>query len=57
MKPIVFCPWCSHPDRGPQRHFSDAGDDDMKVKCGVCGKQYTILKRIITVEYSVKDVR
>lgn len=52
---MVLCPWCGTPDPDPARHFTDAGDDDMKVTCKACGKPYTITKRIIVVEYSVKE--
>lgn len=51
----VRCPRCGYPDWIPDRLFGDGGDDDMKDACNRCGKVYTIQKRIIKVEYSVKE--
>lgn len=55
MTNSVSCPRCGYSDNKPERLFSDGGDDDQKNTCNHCGQVYIVLKRIITVEYSVKD--
>lgn len=36
-------------------HHPDGGDEEASVNCAGCGERFTILRRVIVAEYSVKE--
>lgn len=51
------CPKCGREKPDYKRRFfhEDGGDEDVRVVCDSCGEQFTILRRVIVAEYSVKE--
>lgn len=50
------CPKCGLERKNYKDLFhSDGGDEEAGVVCGACGTPFTILRRVIVAEYSVKE--
>lgn len=51
------CPKCGHEKADYKKRFfhENGGDEDMRVVCDFCGAAFTILRRVIVAEYSVKE--
>lgn len=51
------CPKCGREKEGYKGlfHHPDGGDEEAGVVCAFCGERYTILRRVIVAEYSVKE--
>jgi DNA-directed RNA polymerase subunit M/transcription elongation factor TFIIS len=51
------CPKCGLERKGYRGlfHHPDGGDEEAVVICESCGEKFTILRRVIVAEYSVKE--
>lgn len=51
------CPKCGQERNGYKGlfHHPDGGDEEASVACASCGEKFTILRRVIVAEYSVKE--
>lgn len=50
------CPKCDREKIDYKKLFHDnGGDEEFSVVCQFCGEKFTILRRVIVAEYSVKE--